>query len=350
MVKMAVSYGLLSYLTAYLKTHYTIYFMAACLIAKREDTGKIGVFINECNRLGIKVCPPSVNRSGIDFIPNKKTNKILFGLGAIKGIGDEVAKQIIASRPYTSLDDFLSRVNDGKPGTKNVCQLIKAGAIPAKDKSDMLLRYADILFEADYKDPVFKELASLPKLSILESEWGIDCKTVKDKTERLQLYNTKRKQKFDSERVFRLTEKEKKRNAFIEAFKQKYMDSPHMWEFETLSMFLTEDPLKDASQYISRTFESAEDGDELTVLSVIVDIQKKKDKRGGQFAYLHLYTTNGIIEAICWSSQYNRFANLIAKGKDVAILGKKKEDSFVVKEMKPYQQWLIDRKLVKKGA
>ena len=60
----AVAYGLLSYLTAYLKTHYTVYFMTACLIAKQDDPGKIGIFINECNRLHIKV----LHQVSIDLI------------------------------------------------------------------------------------------------------------------------------------------------------------------------------------------------------------------------------------------------------------------------------------------
>ncbi len=113
----AVAYGLLSYLTAYLKTHYTVYFMTACLIAKQDDPGKIGIFINECNRLHIRVLPPSVNRSDLTFAPNASKNQILFGLGAIKGLGDDFSKQIIADRPYEGFQDFLSRVNGGKVGT-----------------------------------------------------------------------------------------------------------------------------------------------------------------------------------------------------------------------------------------
>lgn len=341
----AVAYGLLSYLTAYLKTHYTVYFMTACLIAKHEDTGKIGVFINECQRLGIKVLPPSVNRSEIDFTADAAQNRILFGLGAIKGMGEEVSKQIIASRPYKGFDDFLSRVNDGKPGTKNVVQLIKSGAIPTKDKREMLLRYANILFEADYKEKQFKEMASLPTLKILKDEWGIDTDVVKTKLERLALYNKKRKEKWDSERVQRLTEKEMKRNQFLDAFKEKYMENPHMWEFDTLSMFLTENPIKDSYRYISRVFSETENNEKLTVICVIVDIQRKKDKRGGQFAYLHVYTPEGIIEAVCWASQYSRYANLITKGNDIVIFGKRKDNSFIVEKMKPYKQWLIDRNI-----
>lgn len=341
----AVAYGLLSYLTAYLKTHYTVYFMTACLIAKQDDPGKIGIFINECNRLHIRVLPPSVNRSDLTFAPNASKNQILFGLGAIKGLGDDFSKQIIADRPYEGFQDFLSRVNGGKVGTKNVVQLIKSGAIPAKDKSEMLLRYANILFDSTYKEKEFKVMASLPKISILRDEWGIDTDSVKSKQERLELYNQKRKQKWDSERLSRLTAKETARNTYLESFKSTYMKKPHMWEFETLSMFLTDNPIKDSSQYVSQAFSQAADQQNVTVICVIVDIQRKKDKRGSQFAYLHVYTQEGIIEAVCWANQYSAYSNLISTGNDIVIYGKKKENSLIVSRMKPYKQWCIDRNL-----
>ena len=77
----------------------------------------------------------------------------------------------------------------------------------------------------------------------------------------------------------------------------------------------------------------------------MVDIQKKKDKRGNQFAYLHVYTTGGIVEMICWASQYARYSSLISKGSDLAILCKRKENSYIVEKMKPYKQWLQDREI-----
>ena len=150
MVK-AVAYGLLSYLTAYLKTHYPVQFMTACLIAKTEDTGKIGVFINECNRLGIRVLPPSVNRSQLVFSPLVSKKQILFGLSAIKGMGVEISEQIINNRPYDSFDSFLDKNKNSKLTIASIVSLIKAGAIPTDNKRKFLLRYADKLFAESYK-------------------------------------------------------------------------------------------------------------------------------------------------------------------------------------------------------
>ena len=76
----AVAYGLLSYLTAYLKTHYTIYFMASLLTSKSDKVQKISIVINDCKRLGIKVSQPNVNKSDMKFtaLPEKNENSVWF--------------------------------------------------------------------------------------------------------------------------------------------------------------------------------------------------------------------------------------------------------------------------------
>ena len=344
----AVAYGLLSYLTAYLKTHYPVQFMTACLIAKTEDTGKIGVFINECNRLGIRVLPPSVNRSQLVFSPIVSKKQILFGLSAIKGMGVEISEQIINNRPYDSFDSFLDKNKNSKLTIASIVSLIKAGAIPTDNKRKFLLRYADKLFAESYKEKPFKELATLPKISSLKSEWGIDTDLIKSKEERLKHYNEARRKKYESEKMNRAIEKEKKRKAFQENFSEKYMQNEHMWEFETLSMFLTDNPLKDSSKYISKTLGETQCGESVVLLAVIVDIQRKKDRNGNPFAYIHLYTAEGIVEVACWSSQYKQYQSMIKKGNDIALLCKKKSEDLVeVNQMKPYRVWLHDRNVRK---
>ena len=144
----AVAYGLLSYLTAYLKTHYTIYFMASLLTSKSDKVQKISIVINDCKRLGIKVSQPNVNKSDMKFTALPEKNEILFGLLAVKGLGESIVYKIIENRPYQSMNDFVERVADKTA----IITLIKAGAIPTKDKMLLLKKYANSLFEKkDYK-------------------------------------------------------------------------------------------------------------------------------------------------------------------------------------------------------
>jgi DNA polymerase-3 subunit alpha len=330
----AVAYGLLSYLTAYLKTHYAKYFMTACLTAKSDKVEKISVLINECNRLGIKVSPPNVNKSNATFTAINDREEILFGLMAIKGLGKSIVDKILELRPFESFQDFKNKISDKSA----IITLIKAGALPTKDKKKLLKKYAESLFEFKQYTPVNTYKTKHEMLS----EWGIDVDQYKngkkiDRERILEIYNQKRKEKYDQQQL----EKYKK---FMQDFYNKYVVDEYMWEFETLSMFITNDPLKEAYKHIT-DWDLVKDGAKATVLCVIVDIKRKKDKNGNQFAYLDLYTPYGIIESTCWSSQLKEYSKLIKKGKCLAILGRRRENHLFVEAIKPYEQWIKDRQL-----
>lgn len=324
----SVSYGLLSYLTAYLKYHYPVEFMTACLNIKADNISKIGILINECYNLNIEVLPPDINKSRKDFTAFPKNRQILFGLLAIKGLGDSMLSVALENRPYKDFLDFLQR---SKATSKVVINLIKAGCF-GKNKKDLLLQYFDYTFP----DRVFKPTKTLPKAEILLNDWGIEKGDRTNKDESLiREYNDKRKLKFDAEQ-------KEKYNLKLQQFKEKYMQNEYMWEFETLSMFITDNPLKEMSHYIT-DWNLVKDGEEPCILAVIVDIKRKKDKNNNVFAYLDLYTVNGIIEAIAWSSKYKKYSNLIEKGKCISILGRKNEDKIFVNEIKSFEQWKKDR-------
>ena len=324
----SVSYGLLSYLTAYLKYHYPVEFMTACLNVKADNISKIGILINECYNLNIEVLPPDINKSRKDFTAFPRNRQILFGLLAIKGLGDSMLSVALENRPYKDFEDFLHR---SKATSKVVINFIKAGCF-GKNKNELLLRYFDYTFP----DRVFKPTKTLPKAEILLNDWGIEKGDRTNKDESLiREYNDKRKLKFDAEQ-------KEKYNLKLQQFKEKYMQNEYMWEFETLSMFITDNPLKEMSHYIT-DWNLVKDGEEPCILAVIVDIKRKKDKNNNVFAYLDLYTVNGIIEAIAWSSKYKKYSNLIEKGKCISILGRKNEDKIFVNEIKSFEQWKKDR-------
>ena len=329
----AVAYGLLSYLTAYLKTHYTIYYMTSLLSSKSDKIEKISTVINDCKRLGIKVLPPNVNKSNIEFTAMPESNSILFGLLAIKGLGFSVVEKIISNRPYSSLKDLSDKILDKKA----IVTIIKAGGIPTKNKMESLKKYATLIYE----DREYKDVSSLPKLSVLKEKYDIDIDSIKDKESRLKLYNKKRKEEFD------VIRKEKFKN-YMDDFYKKYAKDEYLWEFETLSMFLTKDPLVESNKYIKAQWDEIDEDEKGVVCCVIVDIKRKKDKNGNQFAYLDLYTPTGIIEATIWSKQLKQYSDLIKKGKCISILGRKREDNHLfVEKIKTYEQWLDDRSLSK---
>ncbi|HVT74346.1 MAG TPA: DNA polymerase III subunit alpha [Lacunisphaera sp.] len=126
----SAAYAILSYRTGYLKANYPVQFMAAVLTAELGNSDKIAHFVAEAEAMGLKVLGPDVNESREAFTPVGE--KIRFGLGAIKGVGEAAAQKIIAEReargPYKDFHDFISRV-DGRAINKRVLEcLIKTGS------------------------------------------------------------------------------------------------------------------------------------------------------------------------------------------------------------------------------
>ena len=127
----AAAYALLSYHTAWLKTHYTAEFYAANMTIEMDDTDKLKVLLNDAKIFGIEFQPPCVNKGVYRFEP--MTNRLVnYGLGAVKGTGRGAIEAIIAAResggPFLSFYDFCLRV-DRKAVNKRVVEaLIKAGA------------------------------------------------------------------------------------------------------------------------------------------------------------------------------------------------------------------------------
>lgn len=125
----SAAYAYLSYITAYLKAHYPKEFFAANLSNEMGDTNQIVKFINECKAWGIEIKGPDINES--DRIFTVKENFIRFGLEAVKGVGFSALQSILSERKkkkFTSMADFLSRIDTRKVNKKVIESLIKAGA------------------------------------------------------------------------------------------------------------------------------------------------------------------------------------------------------------------------------
>jgi DNA polymerase-3 subunit alpha len=126
----SAAYAYISFQTAYLKAHYPVEFMAATLSADMDNTDKIVKSINECREMGISTLPPDINQSGQEF--KVIGNSIRFGLEAVKGVGASAIESILESRNseglFTSVVNFLQRVDSRKVNKKVIESLIKAGA------------------------------------------------------------------------------------------------------------------------------------------------------------------------------------------------------------------------------
>ncbi len=128
----SAAYALVSYQTAWLKAHYPASFMAAVLSADMDNTDKVVTLIDECNTMGLKVVPPDVNNSAYKFTVNE-AGAVVYGLGAIKGVGEGAIASIVEEReangPYRDLFDFCKRIDLKRANRRVLEALIRAGAL-----------------------------------------------------------------------------------------------------------------------------------------------------------------------------------------------------------------------------
>ncbi|GAA2770008.1 DNA polymerase III subunit alpha [Nonomuraea dietziae] len=123
-------YGLVAYWTAYLKANYPAEYMAALLTSVGDDKDKAAIYLAECRKMGIQVLPPDVNESQLDFVA-VGDDKVRFGLGAVRNVGENVVEGIVQGRkkgPYTDFNDFLAKIPLTACNKRVIESLIKAGA------------------------------------------------------------------------------------------------------------------------------------------------------------------------------------------------------------------------------
>ncbi len=129
----STAYAYVTYQTAFLKANYPVEYMAALLTANSGDQDKVTKYLSNCEQtLSIKVEPPDINRSNINFTPVMGQKSILFGLSAIKNVGEGAIEAILASRQeggeFSSLADLCQRINLQSVNSRNLESLIKCGA------------------------------------------------------------------------------------------------------------------------------------------------------------------------------------------------------------------------------
>ena len=147
----AAAYSLLAYHTGWLKVHYTAEFFCANMTVEMDDTDKLKVLFEDALKFGLRFDPPDVNRGSYRFEPVSDA-VIRYGLGAVKGTGQQAIEAIVRARdaggPFSSLFDFVRRVDRTRLNKRTVEALIKAGAFDSLQRNRAaLLASVDLAFE-----------------------------------------------------------------------------------------------------------------------------------------------------------------------------------------------------------
>lgn len=164
----SAAYGVVTYHTAYLKANYPVEFMAGVLSYEVNNTDKIAIFVSECQRMGIQILPPDINKSQIKFAPEESgkpdpdfrefhpegPDAVRYGLSAIKNVGASAMEGAIAEREknglFLSLEDFASRMDSRAVNKRMLEALVKAGAFDftGETRAGMFERLDQVLSSA----------------------------------------------------------------------------------------------------------------------------------------------------------------------------------------------------------
>jgi len=300
----AASYGMIAYQTAYMKANYPVEFMNALLTAESGDSEKISLAVNECRRMKVKILAPDINESAIGFkiIKDKDSlegKAILFGLSAIKNVGNAAIEAILSSREegaFISFSDFLARIDARKVNKKVVESLIKVGALSRFGARAKLLYYAE-----EVRGKVSKPLALKGQQDLFSQD---DKKTKKDDTKELLLKTDV--SEFSPEEIQTL-------------------------ERQLLGFSLSAKPIVEIVSEIEhesthKIFELSSDqntGEVVRIAAVITDIRIVITRNSGQeMAFVKVDDGTGTIDLVVFPRLFKSARSLIVDYKPVVISGK----------------------------
>ncbi len=299
----AAAYAYLAYQTAYLKCYYPCEIMAATLTSVLERTDKVSEYIEECNRLGIKIKAPNVNTSYDGF--TVKDGDIYFGLRAIKNIGKGYIAAIVDERQkngeYKTFYSFCKRTY-GKEFNRRACEsLIKSGALDGLElnRHQMLSFLPEILSELD-RD---KHSRGLGQMGFFDSgtQYGESYEPIAPNLEEY----TKSE----------LLAMEKEMTGL-------YFSGHPMKKYEEVEKKIKADKISEILRSNEEYGTKYKDNEQVRILGMISEIQTKTTKNNSVMCFVTLEGTAGSMECILFSNVYERSMSVIRKGAVIFVDGR----------------------------
>ncbi len=294
----AACYALIAYQTAYLKAHYPAAFMAALMTSDFGNIDRIAIEVAECQHMGLKVLPPDVNESFLEFAVVPGTDNIRFGLSAIKNIGTSPIEAILAAREkegkFASVEDFARRVSSRECNKKVWEALIKSGALDSLGDGNrsQLLHNLDVITAYGAKA---QKNALSGQIDIFGSMGAEDAPPAL----RLELPPS-------------------------EASGREQLG----WEKELLGLYLSHHPLDDYAAYLEDNCQpigaiTAEaDGKLAKVGGLITTVRRITTKNGATMAFVGLEDRSGLTELVVFPKAYEKTPDLFAPDQVIIANGK----------------------------
>jgi DNA polymerase-3 subunit alpha len=267
----SAAYAMITFETSYLKTYYPQEFMSALLTSEADNTDKVVRYVDEVKRLGIKLLPPSITESRIEFAPKEADDEhaILFGLGAIKGVGSKAIESIVEAREekvFVDLSDFIARIDTGKVNKRVLEALIKSGAMDS-------FGYSRRTLLDNIEEIVAKGAAAARAQKMAENSLFGDSEEMMSVN--ITLENS---EEYDTKTILQL-------------------------EKETLGFYVSGHPLDEFREQISALphtlsseIDTLADGSKTLFIGKVEEVIQKISKKGNKFGLVNLMDLHGNIE------------------------------------------------------
>ncbi len=305
----AAAYAVITCQTAYLKAYYPVEYMTALLSVERNNAEKVGVLAAECRRLGIKLLPPDVNCSEVDFVienlpaegqddsEQPATAAIRFGLGAIKNVGEGALHPILEARmaygQFAGISDFCRRVDLRAVNKRALECLIKAGALDSMADRPMLLAIIDRMLSLSQLHHQAKDVGQLT-LNVFPTDSSDDAGLLSDQV-------------------------------FAPPISEKEMLA---WEKELLGAYVSEHPLQRLLTYTSDEYTSLDqidyslEGRALTVAGSVVRLRVIPTQKGDDMAFIELEDLSDSVDVVIFPQTYEQYMEFLDLDRVLVIRGR----------------------------
>ena len=328
LVSHAAAYSLVAYRTAYLKCHYPQQFMAALLTSVLDQTAKVCGYINECERLGIKVMPPDVNSSYGGFVA--ENGRILFGLLAVKNLGRNLIKAIVEEREkngrFESYYSFCKRVYGNNFNRRAAESLVYSGALDGLglNRRQMLQMLPAVMSQLE-ADKAYSMSGQI--------------------------------------NIFSLIGEEKSAQPEIPQVSELPQDEKLMREKEVVGFYVSGHPMSGYAPLAeklgcAKIFDLTDgdgysDNENVKVLGIITSIKKKITRSNAEMAFVTLEDMSGNIEALLFPKTVSSTMQFLQTGNVVLLEGRlslreDKEPSLVCEKISPCPKDVPEDKAEKK--
>ncbi|MBV8841834.1 MAG: DNA polymerase III subunit alpha [Bryobacterales bacterium] len=294
----SAAYAYLAFVIAYLKTHYPLEFMSALLTSETGNTAKVVKYTNECREMNIRVLAPDVNSSDFNFTPvyGGADSGIRFGLGAIKNVGPNAVESIVMARasggPFTSLYDFCERVDLGAVNRRLIESFIKAGAMDGlggtRSQQFAALDNAMENGARAWRDRANGQSGLFAALAAEMPATDHPLPKVPDWTGHEKIAGEK----------------------------------------EMLGFYITGHPLdqymdkvRELATHQTSALEGLAKNTEVALCGILTGIQRRRNKEGKLWAALQVEDLEGAIEAMVFSTQYERLLSSLVEDKAILVRG-----------------------------